>query len=330
VDGLGWEWIFFVNVPVGVLAFVLAFVRVPALETHPHRFDWLGVALSAVGMFCLVFGIQEGRSYDWGHLWGPFSVPGLIALGLVVIVAFVVWQWRQRGEPLVPLGIFRDRNFSLANAAMTTIGFAITSMAFPLMLWAQGVRGWSPTQSACLLIPMAVISAALAPFVGRLADRMHPRILAGIGMVSFAVSLAWLGLWLTPDAPVWRILLPIALLGVANGFMWSPISTTATRNLPLHQAGAGAGVYNTMRQVGSVLGSASIAVLMESRIASHLGGGGAAPGEGMPTGTIPPAVADGFSRAMGESLYLPAAVVVVGLVAALLFERPRHFAAGRD
>jgi multidrug resistance protein len=85
VDGLGWEWIFFVNVPVGILAFVLALVRVPALETHSHRFDWLGV---------------------------------------VVLAGFVAWQWRQRGEPLVPLGIFRDRNFSLANAAMTTVGFA--------------------------------------------------------------------------------------------------------------------------------------------------------------------------------------------------------------
>src|SRR5699024_10510268 len=115
IDGLGWEWIFFVNVPIGLVGLVLAARLVPRLETHTHRFDLLGVALSAVGLFCLVFGIQEGQSYDWGTISGFVSVPLLIVTGAVLLVVFVVWQGVNRGEPLVPLGLFRDRNFSLAN-----------------------------------------------------------------------------------------------------------------------------------------------------------------------------------------------------------------------
>jgi MFS family permease len=129
-----------------------------------------------------------------------------------------------------------------------------------------------------------------------------------------------------PDVPIWQLLLPIALLGVANGFMWAPIGTTATRNLPLHQAGAGAGVYNTTRQVGAVLGSASIAVLMESRLAHNLpaAAGGTPAGEGFSTGRLPEMIRPGFSDAMAQSLVLPALVLLVGLVATLLFVAPSH------
>jgi EmrB/QacA subfamily drug resistance transporter len=328
VDSLGWEWIFFINVPVGVVGFFLALRLVPALDTHRHRFDLLGVVLSGVGMFLLVFGIQEGQTYDWGTISGPVSVWSLIVAGVVVLAGFLYWQARNSGEPLIPLSLFRDRNFSLANAAITTVGFAITAMSFPLMLWAQMVRGYSPTQAALLLVPMALISGCLAPWVGRLTDRTHPSRLAGIGLAAFPVALVWLSLVASPDVPIWQVLLPMALLGVANGFMWSPLGTTATRNLPMHRAGAGAGVYNTTRQVGAVLGSASISALMENRLAAHLGGG-AAGSEGGATeaplaggGHLPEALRDGFSDAMTQALLLPAGVIVVGLVAALCFTRP--------
>ncbi|MEU8221561.1 DHA2 family efflux MFS transporter permease subunit [Kribbella sp. NPDC048915] len=326
VDGLGWQWIFFINAPVGVVGFVLALRLVPDLPTHEHKFDLLGVVLSAIGLFLLVFGIQEGQKYDWGQIAGPISVWSLIIAGLVVLAGFVFWQSRNQGEPLLPLQLFKDRNFSLANVAITTVGFAITAMAFPLMLWAQAVRGLTPTRAALLLVPMAVISGALAPFVGRLVDRTPPRFIAGFGLLCCSVSLFWMSQVIEPDVPIWELLLPIALLGVANGFMWAPIGTTATRNLPLHQAGAGAGVYNTTRQVGAVLGSASIAVLMESRLAHNLpaAAGGTPAGEGFTTGRLPEVIRPGFSDAMAQSLILPALVLLIGLVAALLFVAPSH------
>src|SRR5882757_452759 len=97
VDGLGWQWIFFINAPVGVLGFVLAMRLVPDLPTHEHKFDLIGVVLSAVGLFLLVFGIQEGQKYNWGQITGPISVWGLIIAGVVVLAIFVVWQARNRG-----------------------------------------------------------------------------------------------------------------------------------------------------------------------------------------------------------------------------------------
>jgi len=327
VDALGWEWIFFINVPVGVVGFVLAWRLVPSLSRQRHRFDLLGVALSAVGMFCLVFGIQEGRSYDWGTIVGPLSVWSLIGTGVAVLVCFVVWQALNRHEPLVPLSLFRDRNFSLANVAICTVGFAVTAMPFPLMLYAQSVRGLSPTQAALLLAPMAVINGILAPFVGRLVDRVWTGWVAGFGLTCCAVSMAWLGAAMRPGSATWELLLPLALLGVANGFMWSPLSTTANRNLPLSRAGAGAGVYNTTRQVGAVIGSAAIAVLMQSRLAVELSGpaGTPVPDAVGGAGAVPAALAPGFSAAMGQSLLLPAGVLLVGIVAAFCFtgRRPR-------
>jgi MFS family permease len=189
------------------------------------------------------------------------------------------------------------------------------------------VRGLSPTRAALLLVPMAVITSALAPWVGKLTDRVHPRYIAGIGLTCLPVALVWLSAALSPDGPIWHMLLPIALLGVANGFMWAPLGSTATRNLPMHQAGAGAGVYNTTRQVGAVLGSAAIAALMQSRLAAELpGAAGSASGGGF-AGKLPAVAQQGFSDAMAQSLLLPAAVAVIGLVAVLMFERPAHMSA---
>lgn len=157
VDGLGWEWIFIVNVPVGVIAFLAAMRYVPALETHPHKFDIPGVVLSAAGMFLLVFGLQEGNTYDWSlRIWL------MIGSGLLLLALFVWNQSRNKDEPLLPLVLFRDRNFSMANIAITSMGFSITSMMLPLMFYAQSVRGLSPTGSALLMVPMAVLSGVLA------------------------------------------------------------------------------------------------------------------------------------------------------------------------
>ncbi|AXH97927.1 DHA2 family efflux MFS transporter permease subunit [Ornithinimicrobium avium] len=335
IDGLGWEWIFFVNVPVGVLGLLLAVRLVPRLETHAHRFDLVGVVLSAVGLFCLVFGIQEGQNYDWGAITGFVSVPLLIITGAVLMVAFVVWQAVTRGEPLVPLRLFGDRNFSMANIAITATGFTVVAMIFPVMIWAQGVRGLSPTMAALLLAPSSVMSFALAPLAGRLTDRVHPRLLVGGGTLALAVGLVMMSRAMTPDAPLWHVLAAQFVLGLASPFIWGPLSTAATRNLPPQRAGAGAGVYNTTRQIGSVLGSAAISVLMEARLAARLGGAPGAPapgtGEGMTGGAqMPPLVAEQFSRALSESMFLPAAVILVGLLAALFFELPRHMAEQRQ
>ncbi|MGA7205444.1 MAG: DHA2 family efflux MFS transporter permease subunit [Specibacter sp.] len=322
VDGLGWEWIFFVNVPVGIVAFVMAWRLVPSLKTHEHKFDLLGVALSSIGLFMLVFGIQEGEKYNWGTIAGPISVWSLIIAGIVFLGLFVGWQAVTKGEPLVPLNLFKVRNFSLANIAISGMGFSVTAMTLPLFFYYQLVRGMTPTQSALMMIPMALISGILAPFVGKLVDIVNPRYVAFVGFVLMAISLLWTSALMSPDTAIWLFLLPSGLLGIASSGIWAPLSTTATRNLGPREAGAGAGIYNTTRQIGSVLGSAAIAVLITSRLAAELPAG-ANQGASGTSGQLPEFLRAGFSTAMSQSIILPAAVVLIGAAAAIFFSKPR-------
>lgn len=325
VGGFGWEWIFFINLPVGVVAFVLAARLVPKLETHSHEFDLFGVFLSAAGLFLVVFGIQEGQTYDWGTIAGPITVWGMIIAGIVVLAGFVVWQRFNRREPLLPLGLFRDRNFSIANGAITTVGFTVTSMSLPLIFYLQIVRGMTATQSALVLVPMAVIAGVLSPVVGKLVNRINPRNIAALALVLMALALYWYSQLLTPTVPIWLLLLPSALLGVASAGIWSPLSISATRNLPRQLAGAGAGVYNTTRQIGSVLGSASISALIQWRLVAELPAraGASASSDLTISGPLPAFLRSGFSTAMAQSLLLPAAVALAGALVAAFLARPK-------
>jgi EmrB/QacA subfamily drug resistance transporter len=321
VDALGWEWIFFINVPVGVIGFVLATRLVPALPTHSHSFDWLGVALSGVGMFFLVFGIQQGHKYHW-NAWVDVS----IAAGLVVLALFIVWQAMNRREPLVPLKLFADRNFSISNFAISTMSFTATAMGFPIMIYAQLVRGDSPLTASLLLVPMAVVSIIMAPIVGRFTDRVHPRVLTGAGFAITALAIYLLSQSLTATGSVYPILGSMGLLGFGMAGIWAPLAATATRNLPMQLAGAGSGVYNATRQVGAVLGSAAIAVLLDSRLAAHGLSGGQQADSGV-VQQLPAIVRAPFSAAMADTLLLPVGVLLLGLVSVMFFELPRHLAA---
>ena len=318
VDGLGWEWIFFVNLPVGVIGFVLAWMLVPNLETHRHRFDMVGVFLSALGLFLVVFGLQEGENYDWAP-W----VWAMIIGGVLVIALFLWQQSRTKSEPLVPLELFRDRNFSVANIGIATVGFAVTAMSLPMMFFYQLARGLTPTQSALLLIPMAVIAGVLSPVAGRVLDRVDPRLLLVPGLLLSAIAIFWYSALMHPDTEIWMFLLPSALMGVGQAGMWGPLATTATRNLQPRQAGAGSGIYNTTRTIGSVLGSAAIAALMQGRLEANLPGAGDAGGE-FGSGQLPDFVVAGFSDAMSQSMLLPGIVLVVGVIAVLFMQRPAH------
>ena len=233
VDRLGWSWIFFVNVPIGVIGLALA--------------------------------------------------------------VFVGWQARNRGEPLIPLRRLNDRNFSLANVGVAAIAVAVTAMILPLMFYAQGVCGLTSTRAALPTAPMAVATGMLAPIVGRIVDRSHPRPIIGFGFLLLAIALTWLLIEMTTTTPIWRLLLPLGAMGAGMAFLWSPLGATATRNPPVRLAGAGSGVYNPTRQVGSVLGSVGMAALMSARITAELP---ARPGDAGPVGVshLPSPLREPFSR----------------------------------
>jgi EmrB/QacA subfamily drug resistance transporter len=311
VDELGWQWIFFVNVPVGIVGLALAVWLVPVLPTQSHRFDLFGVGLSGVGMFLIVLGLQQGQAAHWEPwIWA------MIVAGVGFMTAFVYWQSVNTHEPLIPLVIFGDRDFSLCNVGVAVTSFATTAMMLPLTFYAQTVCGLSPTRSALLIAPMAVANGVLAPVVGRIVDRYHPRPVLGFGFSVLAIALTWLSFEMSPGTPIWRLVLPFGAVGVGMAFVWSPLTATATRNLPPHLAGAGSAVYNSVRQLGAVLGSAGMAAFMTSRIGAEM------PSD-RPAGStggglqLPEFVREPFSAAMAQSVLLPAFIALFGIVAAL-------------
>lgn len=314
VDGLGWQWIFFVNVPVGVIGLGLAYWLIPVLPTQSHRFDLIGVGLSGVGIFLIVFGLQQGQAAHWEPwIWA------LIVAGFGFMTVFVFWQSVNPNEPLIPLVIFGDRDFSLCNVGVAIVSFAATAMMLPLTFYAQAVCGLSPTRSALLIAPMAIANAVFAPFVGKLVDNYHPRPVLGFGFSVLAIALTWITFEMSPTTPIWRLVLPFFAMGVGMAFVWSPLTATATRNLPAQLAGAGSAVYNSVRQLGAVLGSAGMAAFMTWRISAEMprrpSGGGL--DEDAITLQLPRFLRDPFAAAMSQSVLLPAFIALFGIIAAL-------------
>ncbi|MFC3795638.1 DHA2 family efflux MFS transporter permease subunit [Corynebacterium tuscaniense] len=295
VDLGGWEWIFIINVPVGIIGLFLAAKHVPTLPLTARRLDWLGVAMSATGMFCLIFGIQEGRALSW-----DYRALGLIIAGVLMLGVFMVWQSRTTRDQLVPLSLFRDRNFTLASLTIACVGFAVSTFAIPWMIYVQKVQGLTPTQAALLILPSGVVSGALSSHVGKLTNTKDPKPIAICGIAVTAASIGAAAAITHPSiAPNWMLLISV-FYGLGNSMMWGPLSMIATRNLNPALAGAGSSIYNTLRQVGAVIGSAAIAALMSAQVARE-----------------PLAVA------MSHSLLLPASVLAVGVVVAFFFAQTR-------
>lgn len=258
---LGWEWIFMINLPVGLIGFILAWLWVPKLEKHASGISPFSVLLSVIGMGLLVFGLQEGDTFHWGRIIGPITVPMLIISGLVIMAVFVFWQ-RRVAEPLMPLSLLKDRNFSLANTAIAMIGGAVMSWAVPLMFFLQISLGLSPLESALMGIPSAIFSVVFSPLVGKWVHRINPAYIAATGL-GLAISALLLYFFTLPMfLPVAWYLVPNAILGLGMAGVWGPVSTGATANLAQAQAGAGAGVYNASRQLGTVLGNAATSAIM--------------------------------------------------------------------
>jgi MFS family permease len=170
---------------------------------------------------------------------------------------------------------------------------------------------------------MAIAAGLLAPLVGKVVDRAHPRSVIGFGFSVLAVSLTWLSIEMTATTPIWRLVLPFAAIGAGMAFIWSPLAATATRNLPRRVAGAGSGVYNATRQIGAVLGSAGMAAFMTSRISADMPpptAGGHHRSSGNASGMalqLPEPLHEPFSAAMSESTLLPAFIALFGVTAAL-------------
>ena len=310
VEGLGWEWIFFVNVPIGIVGLVLTFLFVPNWQPrHSHRFDPLGIVLSCAALFCIVFGLQEGQRYDWGTVAGPLTIPAVIGAGVVLLVAFVVWQRFNRGEPLLTLAIFRHRNFSTANLANVAIGFTMAGMFLPIVIYIQTVLGYSPLESGLITAPMSFMAGVIAPVAGRLSDRISGKWIVALGITLFGAGTGLLALRAQVDSTGWTLVPAFVVCGLGVGCIFSPLANIATFGLDPRLMGAGSGIFATTRQVGGVIGSAAIGVLLQARLAVELPAHAAAAAQELPEPYRQQFV-DGFARASSGGADFSAAVDV--------------------
>ncbi|HEY8840838.1 MAG TPA: DHA2 family efflux MFS transporter permease subunit [Candidatus Dormibacteraeota bacterium] len=271
VTYVDWRWIFFVNVPIGIAALVATFIIVPDLRPgRRHGWDIVGIFLATAGLFGLVFGLIEGERFNWGEI-GSYvvTIPEVIGLGVVLLILFVVWE-RFQAEPLVPLSLFEERNFAVANWIGASIAFGMMSLFLPIVIYLQSVLGFSALTAGLTLAPMSLTSMLVAPFAGRMADRVGGKYILMTGVFVFAVGFGTLTFVAGPDSTWLTFLVPAIVAGAGMGMTFAPLTTVAMRNIEPRMAGAASGVLNTTRQVGQAVGSAVVGALLQNRLAITL------------------------------------------------------------
>jgi EmrB/QacA subfamily drug resistance transporter len=259
VTYLDWRWIFFINIPIGIAGIALAFRFVPDLRPDKrHRLDLPGVALATAGLAGIVFGLIEGQRYAWGAVASSWlTIPEIIAAGVVLLGAFLLWEWFQ-AEPLLPLALFTNRNFSLMVWLSAVWNFAFFGMIFATTIDLQSVLGMSAVQAGLTLISLTVVMVATGPVAGRLTDRIGGRaiLMAGFGLV--AAGIAGMAAVESETATSLTFVLPLAVMGLGLGCVIAPLTTEALREVPAVLTGAASGTLNTSRQVGAAIGAAVV------------------------------------------------------------------------
>jgi EmrB/QacA subfamily drug resistance transporter len=267
---INWRWIFFINVPIGIAALIATFVIVPDLRPGRHHgWDLVGVFLATAGLFGIVFGLIEGQRFNWGEFGYGVTIPEIIIGGFALIVLFVVWERFQK-EPLVPLSLFAERNFAVANWIAAAISFGMLSLFLPITIYLQSVRGFSALAAGLTLAPMSLTSMVFAPFAGRMADRIGGKYILTAGISLFTIGFGTFVYVAGPDSTWLTFLLPAIIAGAGMGMTFAPMTTVAMRNISPRVAGAASGVLNTTRQLGAAIGSAVIGAVLQNRLAVTL------------------------------------------------------------
>ncbi|MBA3381794.1 MAG: MFS transporter [Actinobacteria bacterium] len=303
-EHLDWSWIFFVNIPVGILAIAASFLFIDESRDETHvRLDLPGLATSALGLFALTYALIEANTYGWTspRILGAFAVAG------AAILSFILLERYQRA-PMLPLELFRNRTYAGANTVMLLVALAMFGVFFFLSLYMQNVLGYSAVQTGAAFLPMTILIILIAPVAGKTSDRFGSRGLMTAGMILIAVQLLYFSR-LGVDSSFWNLLPAFLVGGVGMALTMTPSAAAATRSVPVDKAGVGAAVLNASRQVGGSLGIALIGAIM----AIEAGGE-----------RTPEAFVDGLQTA----LLVASGIAALGAVVAFTTVRP-HEAARR-
>ncbi|MGH3050698.1 MAG: MFS transporter, partial [Gaiellaceae bacterium] len=264
---LGWRWIFFVNLPIGIACIVGALRELHESRDEEHGgFDLPGFVTLTGGLFGLVLGLLRGN--DWG--WSSGRTIALFAIAVGLLAAFLVVELRQ-SSPMFDLTLFRVPTFTGAQIVAFTISAGMFSQFLYLALYLQNVLGYSPIGAGIRFLPLSVVSFIAAPIAGRLSARMPIRILLGVGLA--LVGGALLLMWGIHDSSGWTALLAGFLVGgLGIGMVNAPLATTAVGVVEPRRAGMASGINNTARQVGIATGIAALGAVFQNRIEAHLSG----------------------------------------------------------
>jgi EmrB/QacA subfamily drug resistance transporter len=296
VDGISWHWIFWLNVPLGLVLLPLALMRLEETKGPFGRVDLPGLALVSAGLFGIVWGLVRGNSVGWSS---PEIVGSLVA-GAILVAAFVAWELRTE-HPMLPMRFFRDRTFTLANTASLLMSFGMFGAIFLLAQFFQTVQGYSPLGSGLRILPWTAMPMIVAPIAGALSDRIPAHRIIGTGLALQALGLAWIATVSTPTTPYSELIMPFAISGIGMGLFFAPIANLVLSSVRNVEEGQASGANNAIRELGGVFGVAVLASVF-----SHYGG--------YTSGTA-------FVDGMNPAVYAGAAVVALGSVAAFAIKR---------
>jgi EmrB/QacA subfamily drug resistance transporter len=299
-----WSWIFFINVPIGLVAIAASFVLIDETRdtSEAQRLDLPGLLTSGIGLFSLTYGLIEANTYGWtsGRILTAFAVAA------VMLVAFVLLERHQR-VPMLDLSLFRNSTFAGANSVMLLVALAMFGVFFFVSLYMQNILGYSAVQAGAAFLPMTLLIVLIAPIAGKTSDRFGSRWLMATGMTLLAGQLFYfsrLGL----EESYWMLLPAMLIGGVGMSLVMTPSAAAAMSGVPVDKAGVGSAVLNSARQVGGSIGIALIGAIVAHEAAGR---------------RTPQAFVDGFSTA----LVVAAAIALAGAVLAAATIRAGHRAA---
>jgi EmrB/QacA subfamily drug resistance transporter len=300
-----WSWIFFVNVPIGVLAIVASYLFIDESRDETHAsLDLPGLATSGIGLFALTYGLIEANTYGWTSA----RIVGAFVLAAVALGSFLVIEQRRR-EAMLPLDLFRSGTYTGANLVVLLVALAMFGVFFFVSLYLQNILGYSPVETGAAFLPMTVLIILVAPIAGKTSDRIGSRGLMTAGMLLVALHLVLFSR-LGTDATFWHLLPALVVGGIGMALTMPTGAAAATRSVPVDKAGVGSAVLNSARQVGGTMGVA----VMGAIVAAEAGG---------------EMSVDAFMRGFERALLVAAGIAIVGAIVAYVLVRPHEEATGR-
>ena len=256
VEGFSWQWIFWLNVPIGLVLAPAALSMLRESRGPNPRLDLPGVGLGSLGLLGVVFGIVRSQALGWTSA----TVIGSIAGGAVVLAGFALWEWRSR-TPMLPMRFFANRSFVATNGVSLAMFFGAFGSIFLLAQFFQVAQGYSPLEAGIRTLPWTAMPIFVAPLAGILSDRIGSRPLMAAGLALQAAALAWLALTTSPDMAYGLMVPAFVMAGTGMALVFAPAANAVLSSVLPEEAGQASGATNTIREIGGVLGVAVLSTV---------------------------------------------------------------------